>query len=1109
MELETEIEARIEKSDPVQHAPGLDKEAKYAPVLGKSYSLSVKASGLYSIVLKSYDFDPYLILLEAGGKVIAEDDDGLIGVHSKLLVELKEGIQYHVTACSLQGKTGAFSIKLAEADPTPLSGEQLDQLKDEYELGRIAHLEAKEGPNSLNVAKGLNSMGIRRWQTGRYREAEEYLTRALEIREKNLGTKHPDTATSLNNLAELKRTQGRYQESRSLHMRALAIREEVFGLEHPQTATSLNSLAFVLMAEGRLNQGRPFLERALRIRETALGPNHPLTAASLNNLAYLFRQQGRLREVIPLLRRALKIIESAKGPEDPHALTAKNNLAVALNRQGFFEEARELFEEILYVYGNQAGMSEISTARARNNLAMVLKNQGLSEEAANEFRRAIATFLKIHGESHPETAAAIGNLGNVLADLGKMDEAIPLLQTAYEIDSEVLGAGHSKTSQSLHNLAWANKSSGRLKEARRLYLSSLAALKENVGEKHPYTATNLHNLGLLCMDEGRLDEARSFMDQALEIRQACFGSSHYITAGSWLELGDLHSLVGRLKEAKIAYEQGLSSLLAHLDSELPTMSEAGRIRLLGRRNHLGPYLSLLAKMEGFSVGGPYEIFLKWKGKATRMQAAGMRLNEKDESKLVQELRDEISLVSKRLSEMIFLPIKDREKGHNDKVEELRRKRLQVERRLNQAFGLKDLQEAYSEAEIRSKLPENSALLDFFVGEEVFAWVFSEGSPARLISLGNSERIREQVEMFLASTSLRGGKPLEETEGQRISLLDSLWNPILPYVEGTDLIFISPDGFLGQLPFGALSTHDGRFLLEEFRFVYLSDATRIRVPAPGRISQEGRVLVVGDVNYYESEESGVQEQNQLNRRFDVNGRSRIGDRWPMLEATRDEIRAIKELHQYVLKWNSEFQTLDGKSATESNVKMALPGNRYIHLATHGFFEPDHLPSLLRDLEEGKERAHFGSGLQAVGLLPGLLSGLVFAGVNAEKELGRDDGYLTADEIEFLDLSSCDLAVLSACETALGSERAGEGLISLRRAFEIAGSKTVVSSLWKIDDRASATLMDHFYRNLWEKGLGKAESLHRAKLQMLQQNRLDFDGDARPSTWGAFVLSGDWY
>ena len=117
-------------------------------------------------------------------------------------------------------------------------------------------------------------------------------------------------------------------------------------------------------------------------------------------------------------------------------------------------------------------------------------------------------------------------------------------------------------------------------------------------------------------------------------------------------------------------------------------------------------------------------------------------------------------------------------------------------------------------------------------------------------------------------------------------------------------------------------------------------------------------------------------------------------------------------------------------------------------------------------------------------------------------------MSAEEISYLDLSACDLAVLSACQTALGSRRAGEGLMSLRRAFDVAGAQSVVSSLWTVDDRASADLMTSFYKNFLQLGMGKGEALHQAKLQMLKGNRADYQGDARPRTWGAFVLSGNW-
>ena len=154
---------------------------------------------------------------------------------------------------------------------------------------------------------------------------------------------------------------------------------------------------------------------------------------------------------------------------------------------------------------------------------------------------------------------------------------------------------------------------------------------------------------------------------------------------------------------------------------------------------------------------------------------------------------------------------------------------------------------------------------------------------------------------------------------------------------------------------------------------------------------------------------------------------------------------------------------------------------------------------REMTEGSKRL--------VGLHPGLLSGLVFAGANTPAPEGRDDGFLTAEEVTWLDLSGVELVVLSACETGLGRPQSGEGLIGLRRAFRTAGAKTVISSLWSVKDESTSELMQSFYANLFFEGMGRHEALRAAQLKMLQANRRE-DGTGLPSTWGPFVLSGEW-
>jgi CHAT domain-containing protein len=194
---------------------------------------------------------------------------------------------------------------------------------------------------------------------------------------------------------------------------------------------------------------------------------------------------------------------------------------------------------------------------------------------------------------------------------------------------------------------------------------------------------------------------------------------------------------------------------------------------------------------------------------------------------------------------------------------------------------------------------------------------------------------------------------------------------------------------------------------------------------------------------------------------------------------------------------------------------MPEASVLHLATHGYLQPEGWASLAEAAATASDemREHpWDADLSAVarrleGLQPGLLSGLVCAGVNSNLTEGRDDGYLTADEVGWLDLSGCEIAVLSACDTGLGRPQSGEGLLGLRRSFLLAGAKTVISSLWSVPDQSTAELMDLFYRNLWQRGMGRHESLRAAQLEMIEANKASGRG-ADPASWGAFVLDGDW-
>jgi CHAT domain-containing protein len=198
-----------------------------------------------------------------------------------------------------------------------------------------------------------------------------------------------------------------------------------------------------------------------------------------------------------------------------------------------------------------------------------------------------------------------------------------------------------------------------------------------------------------------------------------------------------------------------------------------------------------------------------------------------------------------------------------------------------------------------------------------------------------------------------------------------------------------------------------------------------------------------------------------------------------------------------------------TALEGRLKSACRSPRILHLATHGFFLPDHQ----RDLNQGNRDMTMilsgdamGGGRFSGPMMenPMLRSGLALAGANTWLKAGNppeeaEDGLLTAEDVTGLDLLATELVVLSACETGLGQVHVGEGVFGLRRAFVLAGARTLVMSLWKVPDEPTRELMEDFYGRLLA-GEGRAEALRQAQLAMKEKY-------PDPFYWGAFICQGD--
>jgi CHAT domain-containing protein len=214
----------------------------------------------------------------------------------------------------------------------------------------------------------------------------------------------------------------------------------------------------------------------------------------------------------------------------------------------------------------------------------------------------------------------------------------------------------------------------------------------------------------------------------------------------------------------------------------------------------------------------------------------------------------------------------------------------------------------------------------------------------------------------------------------------------------------------------------------------------------------------------------------------------------LSGTKNEIENISTLAN---KSNLKTIIFEDRNATEESIKQ-LDGRTkpfVLHLATHGFFFPDPVIEMSNDfLIEGKSKVFKTSDD------PMMRSGLVFSGANkywgkVNENLLGDDGILTASEISNLDLSACELVVLSACETGLGEVKGSEGVFGLQRAFKMAGVKNIIMSLWKVPDAQTAELFDTFYSECFA-GKTIHEAFHSAQAKMKTKYS--------PYYWAGFVL-----
>jgi CHAT domain-containing protein len=677
----------------------------------------------------------------------------------------------------------------------------------------------------------------------------------------------------------------------------------------------------------------------------------------------------------------------------------------------------------------------------------------------------------------------------------------------------------------LNNLGVLLERQGDYAAARPYCEQALAVRRKVLGDNHPDTASNLNNLGVLLERQGDYAAARTYYEEALAVRKKVLGDNHPDTAStlnclaalSWQQ-GDYVIASGFLIKAVTISRRNLEQAAA-AQAERQQFLMARRLRF-----ELDNYLSL-APAARLPASQVYSLVLSWKGAVTaRQRAFKQALLEPDFAPLAKQLQQTCT----QLKNVAFgAPEPGKHEAWLQQIEQLTRAKEKLERELagkSKAFG-HSLREPTVEDLVRA-LPADAALIDFLqyghfsLSQEKGKWIRENRlaafivrtrGPVEWVELGPTQPIETAIHEWRL-----GNKKNFPAAGSELRRL--VWQPLEKCLEGVQMVLIAPDGLLNQLPFAALPGKEaGKYLIEERAVVV--------IPLPRLLPQmletarksnklsEPTLLLLGDVDFSAAAAVSAKEQQIAPA---VAPRAGLLKDWRPLPGARGEVAAIRDSFEQRFP-SGKIMTLRGAGATASAFRHWAPRHQVLHLATHGFFAPPEIKSALGAAPREADSRAFGLFDKASisGFNPGLLSGIVLAGANKPPAPGQDDGILTALEVADLDLGKVELVVLSACETGLGQVAGGEGILGLQRSFQVAGAKSVVASLWKVDDDATRKLMERFYDNMWQKKLSKLEALRQAQLSMLRGElvrgvEVERTPDNRlpPFYWAAFVLSGDW-
>jgi CHAT domain-containing protein/tetratricopeptide (TPR) repeat protein len=760
------------------------------------------------------------------------------------------------------------------------------------------------------------------------------------------------------------------------------------------------------------------------------------------------------------------------------------------------------FGRALAIYRARSAQS-LAEVRVLDQLGDVAFKHGDLDEAERHMRRG----YDIRQAASPDSAAvanSLHNLGLVAAARGDLTGAEDYFQRSLAI-AEKLAPDTMGVSLTLHNLGSVAEKRGDLAAAEQRYARALSFWSQHQPESVAM-ASGMVSLAGVALKSGRLEVAGQIAPRAWELAERVVPGG-IVSGEAALCIGDVGVAAGDLDAAEAWYAMALKIRQAQQPGSGAEAEAYQRLAALKRLRKRGDealplYLRALDILDRQTrtLGGTDEVRSRFAALYAPYYLETidllMELGRPEEAFHAVErhrARAFLALLTER--DLVFTAdvpeALDRERraasAEHDRafaalaaatgpaadearraLEAVRRRQDEIEARVRAASPrLAALQhpQPLDLAGTRAALDPGTLLLSYSLAADR-GYLFAVGPGSGEFAAVKLEvplaRMRADVGRFRRLLQTVGPAGTEPLRALSAELGRTLLGPVAERITRADRVLILPDGPLHLIPFAALAdpaVPDGSRYLVESRPVHTAASATVfaEIKKARRAGRAARLFALGDPDY------GAKGIEAESRAGSLLAR---GLALAPLPGSRREVEAIGKL------FPEGSKVLLGAEANEDRVRHVGEGPSLLHFACHAL-------------------ADAASPLD---------SSLVLA-LPAEWKPGQPNGLLQAWEIFEQVRLDADLVALSACGTGLGQEMSGEGVLGLTRAFQYAGARTVLASLWAVSDESTALLMGRFYRGL-RQGETKDAALRNAQVEMLRGSR------SHPALWAAFQLSGDW-